>query len=268
MCDDLRMQAQSADGTLIAYDRSGSGPPLVLVDGAFCSRTFGPMPKLALELAARFTVLHYDRRGRGDSGDTQPYAVDRELDDLASVIALADGPVTLVGVSSGAVLAARAAARGLPIGKLVMYEPPVFVAGSPGKLPPDQLDAAEAAARAGNRSAAVAAFLRSVGVPAFAIPIMKIIPGVWKQLKTVAHTLPYDLAVIAQSRPGREMPDELARVLAAVTIPTVVGAGSKSPPYMRHSCEVIARAIAGAELRTLAGQTHNASATALATLVI
>jgi len=225
------------------------------------------MAKVARELAANHTVLHYDRRGRGDSADTQPYAIDRELDDLASVIALADGPVTLLGSSSGAVLAARAAAKGLPVARLVMYEPPVFVADSPGKLPPDQLDAAESAARAGDRSAAVAAFMRTVGVPGFVIAMMKVMPGVWKQLKAVAHTLPYDIALIAHSRPGQAMPDELARVLAAIAVPTVVGVGGKSPPYMRHSCTAIAALIAGAELRTLAGQMHNASPKALASLV-
>lgn len=226
------------------------------------------MPKLAPLLAATHTVFHYDRRGRGDSGDTAPYSPAKELDDLAAVIALAGAPVTLFGVSSGAVLAARAAAKGLPVARLVMYEPPVFAAGSPGKLPPDRLAEAEAAARSGDRSTAVAAFLRTVGVPAFAIPIMKLIPGVWKQLKAVAHTLPHDFAVIAHSRPGQPTPDELAGVFAAIKIPTVVGAGGKSPPYMKHACTAIAGAIAGAELRTLAGQTHNASAKALAQLAV
>jgi pimeloyl-ACP methyl ester carboxylesterase len=256
---------ESADGTTIAFDKRGSGPPIVLVDGAFCSRTFGPMAKLAEALADRFTVINYDRRGRGESGDTQPYSIDRELEDLAAVIG--DQPVALFGVSSGAVLAARAAAKRLPVSKLVLYEPPVFAEGT-GALPPDRLDEADAAARAGDRSRAVKAFMRSVGVPAFAIPIMRIMPGVWKNLTAVAHTLPYDLAIIAHSKPGKPMPAELAGVLDSIALSTiVVGVGSKSPEYMQHGCKTIAVAIPNAQLRVLPGQTHNASAQALATLI-
>src|SRR5215510_1242343 len=117
----------SNDGTLIAYDRIGAGPPVILVDGALCSRALGPMPGIARLLAERFSVFTYDRRGRGDSGDTAPYAVERELDDLDALIREAGGAAHVFGISSGAVLALTAAARGLRITRLAVYEAPFIV---------------------------------------------------------------------------------------------------------------------------------------------
>src|SRR5579863_4353544 len=114
----------SKDGTSIAYERMGAGPSLILVDGALCSRVFGPMPKLAPLLAKHFTVFIYDRRGRGESGDTQPYAKERELEDIAALIKEAGGSACLYGASSGGALAIEAAASGLNIGKVAAYEPP------------------------------------------------------------------------------------------------------------------------------------------------
>jgi pimeloyl-ACP methyl ester carboxylesterase len=114
----------SKDGTRLAYEQLGSGPALVLVDGAMCGRAFGPMAELAARLAPRFTVYHYDRRGRGDSGDTPPYAVEREVEDLAAIVDAAGGSAYLYGTSSGAVLALRAAAAGVRVPKMVLFEPP------------------------------------------------------------------------------------------------------------------------------------------------
>jgi pimeloyl-ACP methyl ester carboxylesterase len=115
---------RSADGTTIAYTRAGQGPPLILIDGALCSRSFGPMPKLAGQLTPHFTVYTYDRRGRGESGDTAPYAADREVEDIEALVALAGETVYLHGTSSGAALALDAAKRIPAIGKLAVYEPP------------------------------------------------------------------------------------------------------------------------------------------------
>jgi dienelactone hydrolase len=114
----------SKDGTLIAYERSGNGPALILVDGALCSRAFGPSPKLAPLLARHFTVYAYDRRGRGQSGDTQPYSPAREVEDIAALVEAAGGSAVLLGLSSGGTLALEAAASGLPVTRLVAYEPP------------------------------------------------------------------------------------------------------------------------------------------------
>src|SRR5687768_16696182 len=126
----------SRDGTHIAYDQTGEGPPLILVDGAFCSRTFGPMPKLASLLAPHFSVITYDRRGRGDSGDTPHYAVDREIEDLEALITAAGGSAFVFGMSSGAVLSLRGVAWGLKIKKLAIYEPPFVVDRKNGHQPP------------------------------------------------------------------------------------------------------------------------------------
>ena len=132
---------KSSDGATITYDRTGSGPVVILVDGAFCSRAFGPMPKLTPLLADHFTVIHHDRRGRGESGDTKPYSVERELEDLDALIQVAGGSAHVLGLSSGAALALIAAASGLPIMKLAMYEPP-FVAVSPSahRAPVDSVE--------------------------------------------------------------------------------------------------------------------------------
>jgi len=114
-------QVKSKDGTAIAYTRTGSGPALILIDGALCSRGFGPSPKLAPLLARHFTVFAYDRRGRGESGDTQPYSPAREVEDIAALIQAAGGAAFLVGLSSGGALALEAAAAALPIDKVVAY---------------------------------------------------------------------------------------------------------------------------------------------------
>jgi len=127
----------SSDGTTIAFDRVGEGPPVILVDGAFCSRAFGPMPKLALLLADSFTVIHYDRRGRGDSGDEKPYAVEREIEDLDALIREAGGSAHVLGMSSGAVLALEAAASGLGIASLALWEPPFVAVSDSGHRAPE-----------------------------------------------------------------------------------------------------------------------------------
>ncbi len=121
---------RSADGTTIAYTRAGQGPPLILVDGALCSRSFGPMPKLAEQLAAHFTVYTYDRRGRGASSDTKPYAPDREVEDIEALVAVAGDTVFVHGTSSGAALALEAAKHIRAIARLALYEPPFIVDGS------------------------------------------------------------------------------------------------------------------------------------------
>src|SRR5687768_4252071 len=121
--DERSRRVVSRDGTAIVYERSGTGPALILVDGAFCSRAFGPSPKLARLLAQHFTVYTYDRRGRGQSGDSQPYAREREVEDLAALIQQAGGEAFLVGLSSGAALALEAAASGLSVAKVAAFEP-------------------------------------------------------------------------------------------------------------------------------------------------
>src|SRR5262245_32172422 len=184
-------QVISRDGTAIVYERSGKGPALVLVDGALCSRGFGPMPKLAPLLTPHHTVFTYDRRGRGGSGDTRPYAVEREVEDIDALVRAAGGRAHLVGLSSGGALALEAAASSVEVAKVVAYEPPYMVehgshhAGHRAKL--------EGMIAAGRRGDAVKYFMRDmVEVPAIFVLLMRIMPGVWPKMKAVAHTLPYD----------------------------------------------------------------------------
>jgi len=250
-------QVKSKDGTTIAYERVGAGPPLILVDGALCSRAFGPMPKLAPLLAQSFTVYFYDRRGRGESGDTAPYARDRELEDLAALIGAAGGGAALLGLSSGAALALEAAAARLPVTAVVAYEPP-YVEPAGATRGRAHLGRLQELVAAGNRGGAVRYFMRDmVGVPAPIVWMMHLMPGIWCKLKAVGHTLPYDAAVMGDFTVPAER-------LAKVAVPTLVMHGSKTDARLKRAAGEVAGAIPAARSRTLAGQNHNVSAAVLA----
>jgi pimeloyl-ACP methyl ester carboxylesterase len=251
----------SADGTRIAYEATGTGPALVLVDGALCHRTLGPSRGLARALADRFTVYAYDRRGRGESGaGTTPYDVGREVEDLSALIGAAGGHAHVAGVSSGAVLALEAARQGIHIDRLAVYEAPFIVDGTrPANDPrlPEQLRAMVADGRRGD---AVRTFMRVVGVPAPFVVLMRLMPS-WKRLTGAAHTLPYDLSFLVEHQQGRPLP---AGYYDAVAAETLVLAGGKSPEYMRNSQAAIAQAVPTARLETLPGQTHMVKPSAVA----
>jgi pimeloyl-ACP methyl ester carboxylesterase len=255
----------SKDGTSIAYEQRGSGPPLVLVDGAFCRRGFGPMPTLAPLLASRFTVFHYDRRGRGDSGDTRPYAVEREVEDLAAVVQAAGEPVLLYGISSGAALALRTAASGLvKVRKLAVYEAPFALDGTHRPAPADFREQIAAMVSSGRRDAAVKLFMKVVGVPGFGILIARLLPNVWPKLRAVAHTLPYDFAILGDTQSGGAMPSELRAKLAAISAPTLAMAGGKSPQWLHHAARQVAELVPAGSFRVVPGQDHNIAAKAIA----
>jgi pimeloyl-ACP methyl ester carboxylesterase len=241
----------SKDGTTIAFDRIGGGPPLILVDGALCSRAMGPCGPLATLLAAHFTVFTYDRRGRGDSGDNAPYAVEREIEDLQALVDEAGGAVSIWGVSSGAVLALEATSRLIGVTKLALYEAPFIVDASRPTTEEDWPRIVDAVA-GGRRGQAVKFFLKSVGVPAIVVALMPLMPA-WSKLKAVAHTLPYDGAIVRENQKGRPLP---ATRWASVTIPTLVMDGGNSPQWMRHATRALASALPNAKYRTLEGQTH------------
>ncbi|HYT03896.1 MAG TPA: alpha/beta hydrolase [Gemmatimonadales bacterium] len=250
-------QVRSRDGAVIAYDRLGAGPPVILVDGAFCFRSFGPMPKLAPLLARDFTVFMYDRRGRGDSGDTAPYAVEREIDDLDALIHEAGGSAFVYAVSSGAALALEAAASGRNIKKLALYEAP-FMVGTPKHLPPADHQAQLVRLVAeGRRGDAVKFYMKDViGMPGLLVTLFRFLP-MWSKLKAVAPSLPYDSAIMGDfSLPTRRA--------ASLTPPTLVISGDKSMPVLRAAAQRLAAVIPGAQLQTLPGQTHNVSADVLA----
>src|SRR5579864_7067113 len=164
--EDTMDTVRSADGTTIAFSRAGQGPPLILVDGALCSRQFGPMPGLAEQLAPDFTVYTYDRRGRGESGDTAPYSPDREVDDLEALVAQAGDVVYVHGTSSGAALALEAAKRIPAIAKLAVYEPPFIVDDTRTPIPDGYLARLTSLVAEGRMGEAVKTFMSFVGTPA------------------------------------------------------------------------------------------------------
>ena len=242
----------SKDGTPIAFDRSGKGPALILVDGALCYRASGPSGPLAARLSEHFTVITYDRRGRGDSGDTAPYAVEREVEDIDALIREIGEPPFVYGVSSGAALALEAANRGLPIKKLALYEAPFIVDDASPPLPEDFLTRLNEAIASHRPGDAVTLFLRRVGVPAVFIALMRVLP-VWSKLKAVAHTLPYDITIVQDNQRGKPLS---ATRWARATMPTLVMDGGKSPAWMRHAMRALASVLSNATYRTLEGQTH------------
>jgi pimeloyl-ACP methyl ester carboxylesterase len=244
----------SRDGTTIAFDRIGAGPPVVLVSGGSVDRTSNAA--LAQELASDLTVLNYDRRGRGPSGDTPPYAIEREIEDIEAVIEAAGGEANLWGSSSGAVLAMYAAEAGLPISKLAMWEPPFI----PDELPPppeDQVERYETMVAEGRRGDAVEYFMsKVVGMPPEVVADARTQPW-WAATEALAHTLAYDARVMADYR----VPTERA---AAVKVPALVIAGGADFPWMRDTAAELADALPDGQVRILEGQGHDVDPTVLA----
>ena len=255
--------AISRDGTRIAFTKAGAGPPVVLVDGAFCYRELGPAPELVPLLAQHFTVFAYDRRGRGESGDTPPYATEREIDDLRAIVQEAGGMADVVGVSSGAALALQAVANGVNLKKLVLYEPPYVTNGNRPKPQEDPKIHLQQLVSAGDRSGGVKFFLADVvGVPR---PIVLAMPlfmrSNWKKMERVAHTLPYDLAICDDRSVLKERS-------ASISVPTLVLGGEKSPTVLRDAVSAVAKALPNARSQFLAGQDHNLSAAIVAPRVV
>ncbi|MFE7131261.1 alpha/beta fold hydrolase [Streptomyces sp. NPDC057638] len=247
-------EARSADGTRIVYERRGDGPALVLVGGAL--GTAANDEPLAALLAARFAVHIYDRRGRGASGDTAPYAVEREIEDLAAVVAAAGTDVSVHGLSSGGGLALRAAAAGVPIGRLSVYEPPFNPVARIGQRPAASVRHLTELVARGRRAAALSLFLTEAGMPADTLARLTHTP-LWAELEAVAHTLPYDHAVMGNGA----VP---TRRLFRVGIPVMVVDGGASPPWTREAARLVARALPRGRHRTLTGQTHEVAPHVLA----
>jgi pimeloyl-ACP methyl ester carboxylesterase len=254
---------RSADGTLIAYETCGEGPPLILVDGALCSRELGPSKALAAALRDQFTVIRYDRRGRGESTDTAPYDVRREVEDLDALIAATGGAAFLLGVSSGAVLALEAAAHGLPVTAVALYEPPFIVDDTRPPLPADYTERLTALVAGERRGDAVRHFMRNVGMPGFMVQLMRFMPA-WGKLKRVAHTLPYDVAIMGDTQCGAALPADRWDGAFARTFVIV---GGKSPAGFHTGTRELAELLPNAEHHVLPGQTHMVKAKALAPLV-
>jgi pimeloyl-ACP methyl ester carboxylesterase len=262
----MTRRVRSADGTAIAIERTGEGLPIVFVDGAIAHRAINPFAaQLAELLASQFTVIAYDRRGRGESGNTEPYAVERELDDLEAVIAEAGGPAFVVGGSSGGVLALDAAARGLPIGKLAVYEPPFIVDDTRPPLPGDYIEQLDKAVAAGRPGDAVELFMTAaVGVPAELVAGMKADES-WGALERVGHTIAYDGRIMVDTMSGKPLP---ADRWSGVTVPTLVIDGGASPQFMHRGADALAEILPNAERRTLEGQTHEVEPQVIAPVLV
>ena len=249
----------SKDGTRIAFDRAGSGPAVILVDGALCYRASGPMAPIARLLAPHYTVFTYDRRGRGESTNVQPYSVAREVEDLNALIAEAGGSAHVCGLSSGAALALEAAHQGAPITRLALFEAPFFVDEARTPLPSDFISHLDQAVASNHRGEAVSMFLKLVGVPAIFVTLMRFTPP-WKKLTSVAHTLPYDMQIVSEHQWGRPLSP---RRWPDATAPTLVIDGGKSPAWMRNAARELAGVLPNATYETLPGQTHMVQAKAI-----
>jgi len=252
---------KSKDGTLIAYDRVGDGPTVIIVDGALSTR--GGKADLARLLAERFTVFSYDRRGRGDSGDTQPYAVDSEIEDIDALIDAAGGSAFLYGHSSGGCLAMDAAVElGGKVGKLAMYEAPYNDDPVAQKAWSEYLTSLTELLASGRRGDAVALFMALVGTPAAQIEGMRQAPF-WAGMEAIAPTLAYDHTGIMGKHGS--IPTERA---ARVQVPTLVMSGTAGLPFMLVTARTLSRTIPRAELRTLDGQAHDVHADVLAPVLM
>jgi pimeloyl-ACP methyl ester carboxylesterase len=252
----------SEDGTSIAYERQGSGPAVILVGGAFVDHWENAL--LAAELASGFTVYNYDRRGRGDSGDTLPYAVQREIEDIDALIAEAGGTAHLYGISSGGALALEAAAAGSKVDRLAVYEVPYDMSGEGRQRHREYVEQLQGFLAEGRRDAAAELFMRLAGASDEMVEGARKSP-MWPGLEAIAHTLAYDAACMGDNQPP-------AARLARITRPTLVATGGASPDsfvggggsFFAQAADAIAANIKHAERQTIAGQTHMVDPEALA----
>jgi pimeloyl-ACP methyl ester carboxylesterase len=249
----------SRDGTAIAFERSGEGPPAIMMGGALNDRrTTEPLAEL---LAPRFTIFNYDRRGRGDSGDTAPYAMEREIEDLDAVITAAGGSAYLFANCTGGMLAVQAVSRGLPITRLAMYEPPYMADREPSSTANADYRARLGQLLAeGRRGDAVEYFMvHAAGIPP-EIAASRRTLQVWPMIEALAPTLPYDAIILGnQSLPK----DRLARI----TIPALVISGGASPEAQCDAGRALAEALPDGRHQTLDGHNHKLVAQAVAPLL-
>lgn len=251
--------ATSKDGTRIAFEKTGSGPAVIVISGALSHRGLYRDQTLPARLSEHFTVYLYDRRGRGGSTDMQPYAVEREIEDIDALINDAGGSAYLYGVSSGAALALQAAATlgATKVTKLAIYEPPY---GQEKQAFATQKQRVNELIRTGGPGEAAAFFMSAIGTPPDALEAMKRSPE-WEAIKKIDFTLAYDFAVLGDG----EVPQEIVK---AIRVPTLVMNGGKSMEFMQPTADRIAALIPQATRKTLEGQTHQVAADAMAPVLI
>jgi pimeloyl-ACP methyl ester carboxylesterase len=245
----------SKDGTSIAFEKSGSGPVLVVVSAALADRS--GTSKLAGELSSRFTVINYDRRGRGKSSDTAPYAVEREAEDIDALIDAAGGSAYLFGSSSGSVLALETANRlGAKVRGLFMYEPPFIIDDSHPPVTARLSRQVTTLVSAGRRNEAVRLFFTDgMGIPGFAVTMMRwLMPG-WSSMAGMAQTIPYDLAVLDGTQTGKPLP---AGRWGSMRAPALVMVGSRSEAFFHSGAKALCSVLPNSQYRALEGRDHSA----------
>jgi pimeloyl-ACP methyl ester carboxylesterase len=245
----------SSDGTAIAYEKVGQGPPIVLVDGAFVYRAIDTyVTELAGLLADQFTVYTYERRGRGNSGDTAPYSVAREIDDLEAIIKEAGGSACVMGMSSGAVLTLDAAAAGLPITKLALYEPPFIVDDSHAPRADDYLPVAKQLVAEGRKGDAIAhALTKTAFMPAEMVEGMRTQPF-FAAMEAVGHTVFYDGEIMEGLMSGKPLPTDR---WSSVSVPTLIFCGDKTEEWVHRGAEALREVLPSAEVQGLEGRSHH-----------
>ena len=264
----------SADGTQIAYETAGSGQPLILVGGALSSREFDKRSGLVQELAERFQVIYYDRRGRGDSGDTRPYAIEREIEDIDALIDGVGGSAYLYGMSSGGVLALHAAnVLHSKVTKLALYEPPLILDTQFRTVPENYSDLLQAANDESNRDKAVSTFMTvALGIPEEYLDFMRqsapidpndggVQPPTWAEMEAVAHTLIYDAYIMEGLQVGKPL---AAKMWQHINMPTLIVTGAESDPFFAHAATTLVDRFENAQHITLANENHNVSPEVLA----
>lgn len=271
----------SRDGTTIAYDQLGQGPALIHVTGALGTRSHADPDSIAALLSQHFTVIDYDRRGRGDSGDTPPYAVQREIEDIDALLAAAGGSAFLFGNSSGAILALEAA-QALPAGKvqkLALFEPPFILDDSRPPVPADYVEQLNAATAAGRPGEAVEIFMtQALLIPAEFVAMMRNAPPgqsmgreggaqppAWAEMEKVAHTLAYDGLIIRDYVAGQPLPPKR---WAGIVVPTLAIVGGNSEPFFHDGAQALVDDLPNAQRRILEGQDHAVAPAALAPVLI
>ena len=256
---DMTGFATSKDGTRIAFERTGGGPAVILINGALSHRNlYGDQP-LAGRLSQHFTVYIYDRRGRGESTDVQPYAVEREIEDVEALLDDAGGSAYLYGISSGAALALQAAAKlgSAKVKKLAIYEPPY---GEDKQEFARQKERISELVRTGEPGEAAAFFMSAIGTPPEALEGMKRSPE-WEAIKKIDFTLAYDFAVLGDGVVPQDM-------IKAIRVPTLVMNGDQSLDFMHPTADRVAALIPDSDRKTLKGQTHQVEAEAMAPVLV
>jgi pimeloyl-ACP methyl ester carboxylesterase len=251
----------SKDGTKIAWSKTGKGQPVIVIDGALCHRNFGANMKLPQYLNEHFTVYTYDRRGKGESGNKKPFALQREFEDLQSLIDVVGESPFVYGISSGAALALEAANHGLSFKKLALYEAPYIVDDSRRPIPQDYLQTLEKFIAAGENGKALNYFLKAgAGLPAYVVLMMRLMP-VWKQVKSIVDTVIFDTLAIGSNGSGEKL---TAGKWPGVRIPVLLISGSKSQQWIRNAMLNLAEVLPDSTHLILKGETHTVNPKMLA----